>query len=82
MESLAAETLEAGSAAKEMVGNTADLVGERGELEPVIVAGGTVTVPSMLGFVLMHLEVQALLSQQLLGWVEGPLVTKWPHGVP
>lgn len=49
-----------------MVGNTANVVGERGELEPVVVAGGSMTVPSMRCVVLMRLEVQALLPQQLL----------------
>lgn len=57
-----------------MVGNTANIVGERGELEPVVVAGESVTVPSMLCLVLMCLEVQGLSSQQLLIGVEAPLV--------
>lgn len=66
VESLAAETLEAASLQKEMVGNTANLVGERNKLQPAIVAGGSVTVPSVLCLALMCLEFQALLSQQLL----------------
>lgn len=59
---------------KGMVGNTANFVGEGGELEPVVVVGESVTVPSMLCFVLMCLEVQGLLSQQLLIGLEAPLV--------
>lgn len=48
-----------------MVGNTANLVGEGGETEPVTVTGGFMTDLSMLRVVLICLEGQSLLSQQL-----------------
>jgi len=52
---------------EEMMGSTGNLIGQRDELQPAGVAGGSVTVPSVLCFVLMCLEARVQLSQQLLG---------------
>lgn len=68
--SLAAETLKASLA----VGNTANLVGERGELQSATVTGGSVS------------PLQAVLcpdvSGSCLAGVDSPLVVERLHGVP
>lgn len=67
---------------KDTLGNTANLAGEGDKLEPVVMAGGSVTVPRCCIFPWYGWKFGLCCPSSCLVGVEAPLVTWWPLWSP